>query len=120
MGELRKPVPENKVIFLRFHKDLCGMIDKYAKRKGKRKATVVSEIFEEYISSPFPLSPISSMYLVKRGRGTEKIIGKGMNITLKKVVDNEIKIRAEKEEMKENEFRTYILVSFFEKEEGRL
>ncbi len=117
---MRKPVPENKIIFLRFHKELCEMIDEYAKRKEKRKATVVSEIFEEYISSPFPLSPISSMYFVKRGRGNEKITGKGMNITIKKVVDNEIKIQAEKKEMKENDFRTSIIFSFLEKEEGRL
>ena len=57
---------------------------------------------------------------MKRGRGNERVIGKGMNITTKKIVDNEIKIQAEKKEMKENDFRTSIIFSFLEKEEGRL
>jgi hypothetical protein len=116
---MRYPVPENKTIFVRFHKDLCEMIEDYAAKKEKKKATVVAEILEEYILSPFPFSPISSMYLMKRGRSSEKVRGKGMNITLKKVIDNEIRIRAEKEEMTENEFRTYILVSFLKKEKDR-
>ena len=113
---MRMPVPENKQVFVRFHKDLCSQIEEYAIQNGKKKATVVAEILEEYIRSPFPLSPISSMFLMRRGRSNEKVKGKGMNITIKKVVDNEIRIRAEREEMTENEFRTYILASFLEKE----
>ena len=116
---MRMPVPENKQVFVRFHKDLCERIEDYANEVGKKKATVVTEILEKYIQSPFPLSPISSMYLMRRGRSNEKVKGKGMNITIKKVIDNEIRIRAEREGMAENEFRTYILASFLENERGR-
>lgn len=113
---MRKPVPENKLLFVRFHKDICEMIENYAKTQGKRKATVVSEILERYVDSPFPLSPLSSLYFMKRGRSNEKVRGKGMNITIKKVIENEIRIQAEEREMKENDFRTSIIFSFFEKE----
>lgn len=114
---MRLPVPENKVIFIRFHKELDKMIEKEAEMRGAKKATLVSQIMTAFVSSPFPLSPLSSLFFIKRGRGREKIIGKGMNVTIKKAVDNEIRIRAEKEGMRESDFKASIIYSFIEEGE---
>ena len=113
---MRYPVPENKVVFMRLHKELDKMIEEEMKRKNKRRATVVARILSSYIENPFPLSPSSSSLFLKRGRGREKMRGRGMNITMKKVVWNEIRIRGEKEGMKETEMRTSIIFSYLEKE----
>lgn len=115
---MRRPTPENKVVFLRFHKEIERMIEEYAEEQKKKKATVVTQILEEYISSPFPLSPLSSSFFLKRGRSRGKVVGKGMNITVKKVIENEIKIRGEREGMRENDFKTSIIFSFLQKEKG--
>lgn len=112
---MRKPTPENIVFFIRFHKEIDEMIEERAKEENKRKSSLVSEILSSYIESPFSLSPSSSPFFLKRGRGREKVIGKGMNITLKKVVRNEIRIRGEKEGMKESEMMTSILFSYLKK-----
>ena len=113
---MRKPAPENKRVFIRFHKDVLAMIEEAATKQNKGNATVVSEIFEQYVASPFPLSPLSSCYSIKRGRRIGKIVGRGTNVTIRKVVDNEIRIRADKEGMTETDFRNAIVFSFLEKE----
>lgn len=114
---MRNPVPENKIVFVRFHKEVYEMIEEYAKSQNKKKATVVSQILEEYISSPFPLSSLSSRFFLKRGRSqTGRVISKGMNVTMKKVINKEIQIRADEEEMKENDFRTAIIYSYIKRE----
>ena len=113
---MRYPVPGNQVIYLRFHKEIEKQIIEYAEKNKIKKATTVRRILEEYVSSPFPLSPLSSFYFLKRGRRKGKIVGKGMNITMKKVIENEIRIRAGKEEMRENDFKTSIIFSYLQKE----
>lgn len=115
---MRTPKPENKVFFVRFHKDLQEMIEEYAQEHDIKKATLTSRILEEYVASPFPLSPLACCCFIKRGRGYEKIIGKGMNITMKKISINEIRIRAESEKMKECDYRAAIIFSYLEKEKG--
>lgn len=114
---MRYPVPENKTIFVRFHRELDNMIREKAEKEGKKYATLITEILSSYSLSPFPLSPISSSFFIKRGRGKGKKIGKGINITMKKVIWNDIRIRGEKEGMKENEMWTSILYTFLESEE---
>lgn len=113
---MRKPVPGNKQVFIRFHKDIIQMIEEYAAKQNMAKATVVSKIFEQYVKEPFYLSSLSAPYFIKRGRSSEKVVGKGMIVTVKKVVDNAIKIEAGKEGMRENDFRTAIVFSFLKKE----
>lgn len=113
---MRRPVPENKVFFIRFHKEIERMIEEYAEEQKKKRATAVRLILEEYISSPFPLSPLSSSFFLKRGRSKGKVVGKGMNITIKRVIENEIKIRAEREGIREKDFKTSIIFSFLQKE----
>ena len=95
------------------------MIEEYAKSQGLRKATAASKILEQYVTSPFPLSPHSSLYFMKQGRSSEAVKGKGMNITIRKVIDNEIRIQADKKGIKENDFRTAIIFSFIEKKKGK-
>ena len=113
---MRYPVPGNQVIYLRFHKEIERQIIEYAEKNKIKKATTVRRILEAYILSPFPLSPLSSSYFLKRGRRKGKVVGKGINVTMKKVMENEIKIRAEKKKMKENDFKTSIIFSFLQKE----
>lgn len=116
---MRYPVPENKTVFVRLHKELDRMIEEVAERENKKRATIVAQILTSYSSNPFPLSPFSSSFFLKRGRGREKMIGKGMNITMKKVVWNDIRIRGEKEGMKEKEMWTSILYSYLEEKEEK-
>ena len=113
---MRYPVPENKTSFVRLHKELDKMIEDRAKRENKKRATLVAQILTSYSSSPFPLSPSSYSFFLKRGRGREKMMGKGMNVTMKKVVWNDIRIRGEKEGIRENDMRIAIIYSFLEKE----
>lgn len=114
---MRYPVPDNKKVYVRFHKELDKMIEEKAEKENKKSATLVAQILTSFIKEPFPLSPSSYLFFLRRGRGRESNLGKGMNITMKKVIWNEIRIRGEKEGMKEGEMRSAILFSFFEREE---
>ena len=116
---MRIPVPENRKIFVRFHKDICKMIEEYADRKGKKKATITSEILSQYAKTPFPLSPHASIYYMKKGRSTEVVKGNAMNITMKKVLDNAIRIHADENGIGENNFRAAIIYSYIQNEKER-
>lgn len=108
---MRYPVPGNKTVFMRFHEELDSLIEEEAKKRNMKKATLVAEAFTAYTLSPFHLLS-SSHFFLKRGRGREKKIGKGMNVTVKETVINEIRIRGEEEGIRESDFRASVIYSY--------
>ena len=124
---MRPVVTDNKVIYIRFRKDLDAIIEQAAIDAGIAKATLVGRVLTEYITAlstacrgnlasvskaDCNLSPLSSAFFAKKGRAVERSIGKPMRVTLKLVDERNMRMAAVSAGYSITQFRTAILVSW--------
>ena len=128
---MRPRVTDNKILYIRFRKDLDDLITRTALDRNMPKATLVGGVMSEYIRSlatahkgqitalsrsDLKLSPLSSSFFVKHGRMVERTLGKPMRITLKKVDEGNIQLAALAAGYTITQFRTAIMVTWAENE----
>ena len=124
---MRPRVTDSKIIYLRFRKDLDEIITEKAKSIGRPKASVVRDAMTTYIRDldanhhgkldsitreDLALSPLSSSFFVKTGRAVERVLGKPMRVTLKKVDEGNMKLAALSTGYSITLFRTAIMVTW--------
>ena len=124
---MRPPVPDSKIIFVRFQKTLDDIIEEYAKNTNTAKATVVGRVMIEYIRkldassqgrfdtlkrNEFGFSSLSSSFFVKPGRAAERSLGKPMRVTVKKMDESNMKLAAASCGYSLPQFRTAIMVTW--------
>ena len=128
---MRPPVPDSKIIFVRFQKTLDDIIEEYAKNTSTPKATVVRRAMTDYIrnldascqgrfdlldKSDLAFSSLSSSFFVKPGRAIERSLGKPMRVTLKKFDEGNMRLAAASSGYSLPQFRTAIMVTWALKE----
>lgn len=125
---MSRRVTDNKVIYIRFRKDLDDLIAQEALRTNTHKATLVGGALTEYIRSiasscggkvssidktSLNFSSLSSSFFVKTGRTvTGRALGKPMRVTLKMVDEGNMRLAALSTGYTITQFRTAIMVTW--------
>ena len=124
---MRPKATDNVIIYIRFRKDLDEIITKVAIKRGLPKATLVRKAMTEWMTEGITegllqfqksslkhnrLSSLSSVFFAKRGRAHQRNIGNPMRVTLKRVVENNIRLAAHNSGYTITEFRTAIMVTW--------
>ena len=126
---MRPPVPEHKTVYLRFHKRVDELLSQFSAQTGMMRATAVVWIQNRYMErlladgiSPGDITEemlgftgIEIPYFIALGRGTEgSMLGRAMQITVDRTLDRTMELIAIRCEMSLRNFRTAILMQYFE------
>ena len=130
---MRPRVTDNKVIYVRFRKDLDALITEAAEAAKIAKATFVGRAMTEYMQKlttacsgrfdavtkdQLSLSSLSSSFFVKKGRADERSLGKPMRVTLKRFDESNMRLVAQYSGYSITQFRTAIIVSHLQQNNG--
>ncbi len=130
---MRPPVPTHKTVFLRFHVRVDEMLEAFSEKTGMRRATAVVWIQSRYMQKllagdrdittltmeELGFSGTEEAYFPEPGRrsagGKEgSMLGRAMQITVDKYEDRMLELIAMQHHMSTRNFRTAILVQYFE------
>ena len=126
---MRAPVPEHKTVYIRFHKRIDALLSAFSQQTGMRRATAVVWIQNRYMEkllkekenlaeiteSDLGFSGMEETYFITLGRGSEgSMLGRAMQITVDKNMDRKMELIAYGCHMTMRNFRTAILVQYFE------
>ncbi len=128
---MRPRVPSHKTVFVRFHKRIDALLTQFAADTGMRRATAVTWIQNRYMetllaggadpaaltAAELGFSGTEEAYFLTVGRrsaGEGSMLGRAMQITVDKNTDRTLSLLAMQNNYAERDFRTAILVKYFE------
>ena len=126
---MRPAAPEHKTVYVRFHRRVDELLEEFSKQTGMKRAAAVTWIqnrfldriqsmdipAEELTEDAFGFSGIEIPYYIALGRSTEgSVLGRAMQITVDRTADRMIELFAIRCELSTRDFRTAILMQYFE------
>lgn len=126
---MRPAAPEHKTVYVRFHRRVDELLEEFSKQTGMKRAAAVTWIqnrfldrmqslgipAEELTEDAFGFSGIEIPYYITLGRSTEgSVLGRAMQITVDRTADRMIELFAMRCELSPRDFRTAILMQYFE------
>lgn len=126
---MRPAAPEHKTVYVRFHRRVDELLEEFSKQTGMKRAAAVTWIqnrfldriqslgiqAEDITEDLFGFSGIEIPYFIALGRSTEgSVLGRAMQITVDRTADRMIELFAMRCELSPRDFRTAILMQYFE------
>jgi len=126
---MRPAAPEHKTVYVRFHRRVDELLEEFSKQTGMKRAAAVTWIqnrfldriqslgipAEDITEGMFDFSGIEIPYFIALGRSTEgSVLGRAMQITVDRTADRMIELFAMRCELSPRDFRTAILMQYFE------
>ena len=126
---MRPAAPEHKTVYVRFHRRVDELLEEISKQTGMKRAAAVTWIqnrfldriqslgipAEDITEDMFDFSGIEIPYFIALGRSTEgSVLGRAMQITVDRTADRMIELFAMRCELSPRDFRTAILMQYFE------
>ena len=126
---MRPAAPEHKTVYVRFHRRVDELLEEFSKQTGMKRAAAVTWIqnrfldriqslgipAEDITEDMFDFSGIEIPYFIALGRSTEgSVLGRAMQITVDRTADRMIELFAMRCELSPRDFRTAILMQYFE------
>ena len=126
---MRPAAPDHKTVYVRFHRRVDELLETFSKQTGMKRAAAVTWIQnrflermlslgisdEEISEEMFGFSGIEIPYFIALGRSTEgSVLGRAMQITVDRTADRMIELFAMRCDLSPRDFRTAILMQYFE------
>ena len=126
---MRPAAPEHKTVYVRFHKRVDELLEAFSKQTGMKRAAAVTWIQNRFLErmlsmgipadeineETFGFSGIELPYFITLGRSTEgSVLGRAMQITVDRTADRMLELFAMRCDLSTRDFRTAILMQYFE------
>ena len=126
---MRAAAPDHKTVYVRFHRRVDELLETFSKQTGMKRAAAVTWIqnrfldrvqslgipADEIAEDAFGFSGIELPYFITLGRSTEgSVLGRAMQITVDRTADRMIELFAMRCDLSPRDFRTAILMQYFE------
>ena len=126
---MRPAAPEHKTVYVRFHRRVDELLEEFSKQTGMKRAAAVTWIQNRFLDrmqslgipaddiseDTFGFSGIEIPYFIALGRSTEgSVLGRAMQITVDRTADRMIELYAMRCDLSPRDFRTAILMQYFE------
>lgn len=126
---MRPSAPDHKIIYVRFHKRVDALLDEFSERTGMKRATAAVWIERRFLERMLSdgrmedeldeemlgFTGIEIPYFLLPGRTTDgSMLGRAMRLTVDKRLDRSLELIAMKHDMSTRDFRTAILMQYFE------
>ncbi len=126
---MRPAAPDHKTVYVRFHRRVDELLEIFSKQTGMKRAAAVTWIqnrfldriqsldipIEDISEDTFGFSGIEIPYFIALGRSTEgSVLGRAMQITVDRTADRMIELFAMRCDLSSRDFRTAILMQYFE------
>ena len=126
---MRPAAPDHKTVYVRFHKRVDELLEAFSKQTGMKRAAAVTWIqnrflermlslgipADEICEEAFGFSGIELPYFITLGRSTEgSVLGRAMQITVDRTADRMLELFAMRCDLSTRDFRTAILMQYFE------
>lgn len=126
---MRPAAPDHKTVYVRFHRRVDELLETFSKQTGMKRAAAVTWIQNRFLDrmlssgisaediseEMFGFSGIEIPYFIALGRSTEgSVLGRAMQITVDRTADRMIELFAMRCDLSPRDFRTAILMQYFE------
>ena len=126
---MRPAAPDHKTVYVRFHRRVDELLETFSKQTGMKRAAAVTWIQNRFLErmlslgisaediseEMFGFSGIEIPYFIALGRSTEgSVLGRAMQITVDRTADRMIELFAMRGDLSSRDFRTAILMQYFE------
>ncbi len=126
---MRPAAPEHKTVYVRFHRRVDELLEAFSVQTGMKRAAAVTWIqnrfLERVLSYGLPVDEITEEqlgfsgieipYFITLGRSTSgSVLGRAMQITVDRTTDRTLELLAMQCELSTRDFRTAILMQYFE------
>ena len=126
---MRPAAPDHKTVYVRFHRRVDELLEIFSKQTGMKRAAAVTWIQNRFLErmlslgisaediseEMFGFSGIEIPYFIALGRSTEgSVLGRAMQITVDRTADRMIELFAMRCDLSPRDFRTAILMQYFE------
>lgn len=126
---MRPAAPDHKTVYVRFHRRVDELLEIFSKQTGMKRAAAVTWIQNRFLErmlslgisaediseEMFGFSGIEIPYFIALGRSTEgSVLGRAMQITVDRTADRMIELFAMRCDLSSRDFRTAILMQYFE------
>ncbi len=126
---MRPAAPEHKTVYVRFHKRVDELIETFSRQTGMKRAAVVTWIQNRFLErlraagydlyavteEDLGFSGIELPYYITLGRNAEgSMLGRAMQITVDRREDRVLEMIAMNCSLSTRDFRTAILMQYFE------
>ena len=126
---MRPAVPDHKTVYVRFHRRVDELLETFSKQTGMKRAAAVTWIQNRFLErmlslgisaediseEMFGFSGVEIPYFIALGRSTEgSVLGRAMQITVDRTADRMIELFAMRCDLSPRDFRTAILMQYFE------
>ena len=126
---MRPAAPDHKTVYVRFHRRVDELLETFSKQTGMKRAAAVTWIQNRFLErmlslgisaediseEMFGFSGIEIPYFIALGRSTEgSVLGRAMQITVDRTADRMIELFAMRCDLSPRDFRTAILMQYFE------
>lgn len=126
---MRPAAPDHKTVYVRFHRRVDELLETFSKQTGMKRAAAVTWIQNRFLErmlslgisaediseEMFGFSGIEIPYFIALGRSTEgSVLGRAMQITVDRTSDRMIELFAMRCDLSPRDFRTAILMQYFE------
>lgn len=126
---MRPAAPDHKTVYVRFHRRVDELLETFSKQTGMKRAAAVTWIQNRFLErmlslgisaediseEMFGFSGVEIPYFIALGRSTEgSVLGRAMQITVDRSADRMIELFAMRCDLSPRDFRTAILMQYFE------
>lgn len=126
---MRPAAPDHKTVYVRFHRRVDELLETFSKQTGMKRAAAVTWIQNRFLErmlslgisaediseEMFGFSGIEIPYFISLGRSSEgSVLGRAMQITVDRTADRMIELFAMRCDLSPRDFRTAILMQYFE------
>ena len=126
---MRPAAPDHKTVYVRFHRRVDELLETFSKQTGMKRAAAVTWIQNRFLErmlslgisaediseEMFGFSGIEIPYFIALGRSTEgSVLGRAMQIIVDRTADRMIELFAMRCDLSPRDFRTAILMQYFE------
>ena len=126
---MRPAAADHKTVYVRFHRRVDELLETFSKQTGMKRAAAVTWIQNRFLErmlslgisaediseETFGFSGIEIPYFIALGRSTEgSVLGRAMQITVDRTADRMIELFAMRCDLSPRDFRTAILMQYFE------
>ena len=126
---MRPAAPEHKTVYVRFHRRVDELLEEFSKQTGMKRAAAVTWIQNRFLDrldslgiptydlteEDLGFSGIEIPYYITLGRSAEgSVLGRAMQITVDRTSDRTLELLAMNCNLSTRDFRTAILMQYFE------
>ena len=126
---MRPAAPEHKTVYVRFHRRVDELLEEFSKQTGMKRAAAVTWIQNRFLErllhdgtpidtiteEMFGFSGVEIPYFIALGRNAEgSVLGRAMQITVDRTADRTLELLAMSCNLSSRDFRTAILMQYFE------